>query len=310
MRDYGPAGKPWVPSNTINLDANFREIGKHAALAKLFFTDLFAMAKRPTAPQKKFLVSIYRFRQFLVDWVEQQFKVNKMECDTDLYNQALTGTNEPAQLKRAISTANEEGFTSGQKWIEAACSAVFTAMAKHLAKVTTWDRLVMKKWSFIHMKLEEAVLYDQSLDKFRQVAAATPELAEVTEVGPAPKQEVARSWKQRPEYWTPAWARASIHMTKGSFEAMQLPQEKVDYWTLDPPFNVLEDDAIDTKTLDAVVDLIDRNSKPTAVGDIYCSRDGPGTTYHDWVERFRKSQVCELLQWLLGMANFYCRTLQ
>jgi len=163
----------------------------------------------------------------------------------------------------------------------------------------------MSQWLFLQCKpakeVEEPLEEHTFKELHERFNEKRPHQAE------SPKQEHAKkdipkdtrpSWTTAPAFANSTWRASSIKMHNGTFAELLTgaTTNTVDYWTVDPPFNVLKDaeDIINPATLDELVDLIDKFSTPTAVGDIYLSRDGPGTTYHDWLKRFKKSKNFEV----------------
>lgn len=160
----------------------------------------------------------------------------------------------------------------------------------------------MPKWDFLKCKAsgeDEEPLMKFSFEELAHVLDKEPGEKEVTPKAEKPKEapvDTRPSWTVAPGFVNKTWRATSIKMYHGPFDQMlaDVTEGTVDYWTIDPPFNILEDDKIDKAALDSLIGLIDKHSKPTAVGDIYVSRDGDGTTYHDWVERFKTSKIFEV----------------
>lgn len=159
----------------------------------------------------------------------------------------------------------------------------------------------MLKWNFLACKtgpeddpLEEHSFFNLHA-RFLGVEDIVQPEQEEEPIKVVPK-DTRPSWTDSPAFATKAWRATSITMVHGTFEELlkDVHADTVNYWTVDPPFNILEEDAIETAALEKLIGYIDQLSTATAVGDIYCSRDGHGTTYHDWVERFKRSKRFEV----------------
>jgi len=150
--------------------------------------------------------------------------------------------------------------------------------------------IVLSGWDFGAMKPNEEDAYTICKEKKKAEKDQEEDKMQPSEAPEEPTLRPSNSTLAKPE-----WHSAEGHCQVMNDTFLTLDQNvqngSVNLWIVDPPFNVLENDEIEPEALDKLVPLMEAKSAKGAVGLIYLSRDGQGTSDHDWRRRLANSQL-------------------